>query len=869
MRTGLALGVAWLAATAPLSAQAAPAREVRAARIGGGEITLDGRLAEEAWRSAPAASGFVQREPREGAPAGERTEVRFVYGPDALYVGARMFRTDPGTLRAPVARRDNPAEAEHLLVSLDTYLDRRTAYTFGVTAAGTRLDWYHPDDREESVDRSFDPVWEARTQVDSLGWTAEMRIPYSQLRFHARPVQSWGVNLRRSVPDRNEEAYWVLVPKEETGWSSRFGTLAGLEGIRPTRRAELLPYAASGATFTGDPGEGNPFDDGSTLTARAGGDVKMGIGPGLTLEGTVNPDFGQVEADPAEVNLTAFETFFEERRPFFTEGSQLLRGGGAAYLYTRRIGAVPRVSVAGDHVDVPRTTSILGAGKLTGRLRSGTSLGVLGAVTDGAEARTWDRETGVVGRVPVAPLAGFGVLRAQQELGGSGGTVGAILTGVRRDLPPGDPLAGLLHREAYAGGADWSVRLRGGAYEVSGWAGFSHVRGDSTAILGAQHSATRYFQRPDADHVEVDSSRTSLSGYTAMLSARKNAGRWLWNTLTVAYSPGFEINDLGSFRLADNVFGYANLRYRETRPGRLFRDWQAGVGTLYNFNFGGTRTYTVLEADGRLTWRNYWTTTLRTSLALPSLKDRLTWGGPLAGIGHIGSAELSVASRAASPTRWGGRVSYREGELGEWGYSVAGELSLRPSPRWQLSASPGYSRSTDPRQFITSRAGGPAATHGRRYVFSFVDRSEAAVQLRLAYLFTPDLSLEGYAEPFASAGRFHRFGELAAAGSRRLRVYGTEGTTAERQPDGALRVADGADVFTLPARDFDIRSFRSNAVLRWEWRPGSTLFVVWQQDRFARERTGETVGLGDLWESLEARGDNRLLVKLAYWLPVR
>ncbi len=362
---------------------AAARKQAQAVRIQGRAPTVDGKLDDAAWSAAPALTGLVQKLPAEGAPASEATEVRFAYDDDALYVGARMFSRDPAGIQAPVSRRDNGEQAERLLVSLDTYLDRRTAYTFGVTASGVRLDWFHPSDSEGS-DASFEPVWMARTRRDSLGWTAEMRIPFSQLRFSRADVQTWGVNVTRRIPSTNEDQYWAMVPASATGWASRFGDLAGITGIRQTRRVEFTPYVASGADFTSSPGEGNPFDDGSQASVRVGGDVKMGLGPNLTLGATINPDFGQVELDPAEVNLSAFETFFGERRPFFTEGSQLLSVGN--FFYSRRIGAPPRSAavfgladrVAGDYtyLDVPPTSTNLGAAKLTGRLPSKTSIGV-------------------------------------------------------------------------------------------------------------------------------------------------------------------------------------------------------------------------------------------------------------------------------------------------------------------------------------------------------------------------------------------------------------------------------------------------------------------------------------------------------------
>ncbi|MGH7607289.1 MAG: DUF5916 domain-containing protein, partial [Gemmatimonadales bacterium] len=397
-----------------------------------------------------------------------------------------------------------------LWVSFDTYRDRRTAYSFGVTASGVRMDWYHPTDNEYDLDPSFDPVWKAKAVIDSVGWTAEMRIPFSQLRFTDRPVQVWGFNADHWNPATSEDVFWIPVPTNRTGWSSWMGELVGIEGIEPSRRLEIVPYGASDARYTSVSGAGDPFNDGANLALRAGADLKMGLGPNLTLDATVNPDFGQVEADPAVVNLSAFEVFFDERRPFFTEGAQLLRGNGPNYFYSRRIGANPACAAGGDYVACPQNATILGAAKVTGRLATGMSVGGLAALTARERARTYDVASDSFARVEVAPPAGYGVARLQQEFGASKSVVGLTLTTVQRDLSP--LLAPRFVRRAYTGGVDGVLRWDRGAYVLRGAAGFSHIRGDRRAISRVQVSPVHYFQRPDAGYVEFDSTRTTLSG---------------------------------------------------------------------------------------------------------------------------------------------------------------------------------------------------------------------------------------------------------------------------------------------------------------------------------------------------------------------
>jgi hypothetical protein len=363
-------------------------KQAHAIRVAPGSVNIDGRLDDVAWRNAVPLTDFSQREPTEGAPPSDGIEIRFAYDDDALYVGARMLSREP--LQAPMGRRDEGDQSEYVSVMLDTYLDRRTAYAFGVTAGGVRLDWFYPRDTSWSDDDSFDPVWQARTSRDAQGWSAELWIPFSQLRFTDRSPQVWGLNVKRWVPSRNEEVQWQLIGRTDDRLASRFGDLHGIDGIRPPRRIELMPYVASSSHLIGVREEGDPFTGGANMVGRVGMDAKIGIGSNLTLEATVNPDFGQVEADPAEVNLSAFETFFDERRPFFVEGIDLLQGPVNNFFYSRRIGAAPVGRANADFVDFPAQATILGAAKLTGRLESGLSNGMLGALTAEESARTFN-----------------------------------------------------------------------------------------------------------------------------------------------------------------------------------------------------------------------------------------------------------------------------------------------------------------------------------------------------------------------------------------------------------------------------------------------------------------------------------------------
>ncbi len=838
-------------------------KEAHAMRVPAGSIRVDGRLDEAVWRDVPALTDFVQSEPVEGAPPTDRMEVRFAYDDNALYVGARMYSSAP--IQSPLGRRDEGDQAEHVIVWLDTYLDRRTSSTFGVTAAGVRLDRYYSEDDDWPGDPGFDPVWQARTAFDSTGWSAELRIPFSQLRFTDLDEQVWGLNVQRWVPSRNEAVAWAEIPLTEERWTSLFGDLHGISGIRPSRRLELLPYVASSSQRIGSPDPDDPFAAGANLQGRIGLDAKVGFGSNLTFDATVNPDFGQVEADPAEVNLSAFETFFPERRTFFIEGSQLLQGRVNNYFYSRRIGGPPAGRADGDFVDAPSASTILGAAKLTGRLASGTSLGMLAAVTDEESARTFS-EPLQFGRVRVAPRTTYAVARVQQEFGPPGSTMSFMATGVHRDLKDGDPLASLLARTAFTFSTDSAIQLKGGEYELQWYAGGTHVAGTAAAIDRVQRASARYLQRPDADYVTYDPRRTSMSGGKSGVGIERFRGRhWLWQAWTETESPEFETNDIGRLSAGDAIQARGYVEYRETVPSRWSRAYVFRLNIRNEWNYGGDLQIGRLQPAFTVTWPNFWETSVRGTFDRRTQNWRLTRGGPLMEQPANWTATVTAKNSDASRTRSETSLTVGRNEDGGHTFEVGGSLTFQPGAQWQLSIRPGYERQLDTQQYVTTLSGGGAATFGSRYIFAHVDRSTYSTQVRLNYTFKPDLTLDFYGEPFAASGRFDQVGELAAARTRLRRLYGADGTTLATLADGSQLVTDGATSFTLRNRDFNVESFRSNLVLRWEWRAGSTLYLVWQQDRSFDEPASTPVSLGDMFSSLGRRGDNFFAIKASYW----
>ncbi|MBT8462160.1 MAG: carbohydrate binding family 9 domain-containing protein, partial [Gemmatimonadetes bacterium] len=794
LRIGVCTGLTLMAASGALgqttsntgdtSRAGSPPKQAIAVSIDSDLITVDGRLDDAAWREAHYFADFLQKEPEQGAAPTERTEIAFVYDGGALYVGARMLHQDPSNIARVMTRRDEMGNVETLAVSLDTYLDRRTSYSFAITAAGVRIDWYNPADTEHRRDFTYNPVWEARVQQDSLGWTAEMRIPFSQLRFNE--TGQWGFNVNRWIPSKNEDLYWVSIPRDEAGWASRFGDLTGIEDVESSRRMELMPYVASDTRVSSRElvDDDDPFAGQTQFDGRIGADFKMGLGSSLTLDATVNPDFGQVEADPAVVNLSAFEVTFDERRPFFVEGAQMLGGGGEnggrmgpQFYYSRRIGASPHGWPDAEFVDRPDATTIVGATKVTGRLASGLSVGVLGALTSAEHARTYDSGLDRFEDVGVEPMVGWGVLRLQQEVGESGSTIGLTATGVKRHFGNDTEILRYeMNEQAFTGGGDFLVKLSGNRYEVSGHIGLSYVGGDSSAIANVQTASAHYFQRPDQDHVTFDPERTSLFGTSASVQARKIEGEhWLWEAGVWGDSPNFELNDVGVIRQADDIATWGNVTYRETVPGRVFRSYSLTANTMNGFNFGGVHKQARFNLfAGSQLW-NYWRTNLRFAYNAPVQNDRLTRGGPLMGQPAWGSINARLANNFTSSTRWD--VSFMWGNLNQgndWFLDFG--IGFEPSDRFAFRVAPGVSWMTNRRQYYTVLDRDTDRTYGERYIFSTVDQKTVSMQLRANYSFTPDLNLEFYAEPFAASGKFSRFGELPEARSFDLREYGTDGT---------------------------------------------------------------------------------------------
>lgn len=828
-------------------------------------IRLDGSLDEAGWSAAQPITDFRQLDPREGQPISERTEIRVLFGEEALYVGASMYdRQGP---RARLGRRDMSMSAsDWLTLIFDSKHDHRTAFGFELNPAGVRRDQTRSVDDE---DDSWEPIWEAATIVTDSGWFAEIRIPFSQFRFGGAPSQTWGLRVERQIARNQEFAIWPFTPRDQPAGIPRFGHLTGIANIVTGKRLEAMPYTVTRAAYVDR--SGNPFRDDREYDADAGLDLKLRLTGNMTLDATVNPDFGQVEVDPAVINLTAFETFFPEKRPFFIEGSELFRFGSDgtnSVFYSRRIGRQPTLQPPYSARDVPDATRIIGAAKLTGRTggAGGWAVGALDAVTNREIAR-FRADDGTTGDIVAEPLTNYFVGRARRE-GRAGHTaLGGFVGAVNRDLES-DGLAAVLRSAAYTGGVDLNHQWAQRTWTLDAFVAGSHVRGDRRVISATQRLPYHYFQRPDAEHIELDTLATALTGFAGSVALSHRVGRhWFGSASLNTINPRYEVSDLGFQRRADRIDAQTILEFQETRPGRVVRRWSAFVSPLVEHNYGGDNISDRIFAGLFTQFLNYWSTNVNVTLASwPTIDDRLTRGGPAALRPRSTSAFVTVRTDPRAGLVGGVSAGAEHGDAQEF-QNVSAALTVKPQPQWEVSFGPAISRDNSVAQYLR-RVADPSATRtfGARYVFADIRQTVFSLETRVNYTFTPALSLQAYVQPFIASGKFGPAKELAAPRTFAFLVYGRDiGEIADGQiyPTGQ---SSGGVSFAVPQPDFNVRSLRGNAVLRWEWRPGSTMYLAWQQTRNDFVPIGDFDLRSDLRALYSTSPDNVVLLKVTYWL---
>jgi hypothetical protein len=798
----------------------------------------------EAWAMATPIDRLVQREPLEGGSPSQRTEFQLAYDASTFYVRVRAFDTEPDKIVGYLTRRDTESPSDWIRVLVDSYHDRRTAYEFAVNPVGVKQDRYWYDDNHR--DQSWDAVWDVAVARTAEGWLAEFRIPLSQLRFTPSESATFGFAVVREIGRLNEISTWPLLPRSAAGYVSSFGDLPGLALTASPKRLEIVPYTVG--RLETQPTVGNPLLEASTGGAALGLDLKYALTPGLTLTATLNPDFGQVEADPAVVNLSAFETFVSEQRPFFVEGSGAFRfdsdcsNGPCMLFYSRRVGRPPQGSLPdgdGVHTVGERQTTILGAAKLTGRVGS-YSIGVMEALTQ-AESGTV-LEAGRRSRLPIEPLTSYTIARVRREFANQS-AIGFVATAANRRLRQS---LQTLPGSAYVGGADWDIRLRR-SYSVTGYWTASSVRGGLEAISTIETSSRHYFQRPGAASFTIGQSGTALNGSSGRIGLMKIGGQRVRFNASVGYaSPGFDINDVGFLRRADQRWTSNWLQVRSETPTQLFRSRYLNFNHWAAWNYDGDRVVSGSNVNAALNFVSNWSIGGGLGRDWVVFDDRLSRGGP----GGLAGGYTVFWSWLNSDNRRPVSVNMFNGGGGDGQGSRHRDhelsVTVRPTPAVTLAPGLRISRSVRDYQWVQK-----VTDTDDHYVFARLDQTTVAMTARANYTVTPNVSLQVYAEPFLSGGDYTRFKELA---NGRGRAY------ADRYAPFSFADAAGDNP------DFNVKSFRTTNVFRWEFRPGSTLFVVWQQAREDSTPVADFRFGRDFREAFRIPGRNVFLVKLAYWL---
>jgi hypothetical protein len=840
---------------------------------------IDGRDNDACWSLVSWEGGFIQLQPAENKPPSQQTEFKILYDDNNLYVLIRSWDSEPGKISRLLSRRDN-FEGDMVEINIDSHYDKQTAYSFTAMASGSKGDEAVSNDGN-NWDENWNPVWYLGTSVDDKGWLAEFRIPFSQLRFGKKDEQVWGLQVMRHLQRLEERSTWQYIPKGSPGQVHLFGELHGIKNIKPKLQVELLPYVL-GKVERFEKEEGNPFMTGKSSGVSAGLDGKVGITNDFTLDFTINPDFGQVEADPSEVNLTAFETHFQEKRPFFIEGKSIYAFSPNQSIvindmqsdnlfYSRRIGRYPHnypSLAANEYAKMPEATTILGAAKLSGKTKDGLSVGVLESVT--AEEQATIDKLGVRRKETVEPLTNYLVGRLQKDYKKGETVIGGILTAVNRDI--NNPELMYLPSAAYTGGIDFQHNWKDRTWYVAGNAEFSYLRGTEEAMVNLQRSSARYYQRPDAGYLKVDSSRTTLSGFGGTVKLGKSSKKHLqFETSVTLRTPGLELNDIGYMRYTNIIHHGTWVAYYIRNPFLIFNNFYLNTNYWFYFDLSGKKIAGLTNLNFNSQFKNRWRINGSATRISENISTSLLRGGP--SFIYPGDQEFNLnlsTDQSKKVILFMG--AYRNiGDAGSestTSFWLGGEL--KPMNSLSLSFEPQYFKSNSVMQYVTETSVGSEP----RYLFGEMDQKTLDLTFRINFTVNPELTIEYYGQPFISAGKYSNFKHVtdAAAGkfNDRFQLF-TGNEISLHSADNSYYIdenSDGNTDYTFGNPDYNFRQFRSNMVIRWEYKPGSTLYLVWSQGRTGTESNGLFRFGNDMKELFSVVPHNIFLIKFSYWFAL-
>ena len=832
-----------------------------------GPITIDGNLDDAAWNEVDWTSDYLEFEPDNGTAPTEQTKMKIVYDENNLYVAFKCYQKDPSKIEKRMGRRDD-FPGDWVEINIDSYGDDRTGFSFTISASGVKGDEFISNNG--NFDGSWNPIWFVDTKIDSDGWTAEMRIPLSQLRFSAAEEQVWGLQSTRRYFANEERSTWQPLPPNPPGWVSEFGELRGIRGIKPQKQLEIQPYTVA-QLDTYEKEVGNPFRDGNDSRFTAGLDAKIGITNDLTLDLTVNPDFGQVDADPGAVALDGFEIFFQERRPFFVENKSVYDyrvNGSDNLFFSRRIGRSPQGYASGNniaYVDQPNNTTILGAAKFSGKTKDGWTIGILESIT-GKEFADVVNEDGSEEESLVEPLTNYFVGRVQKDFNDRNSNVGGIFTATHRNM---DPNVSFLHSHAYSGGLDLQHNWKERTFYLVGKATFSHVRGSTEAITQTQTSLTHLFQRVDAGHVEVDPNKTSLTGTGGNFEIGKNgAGDWRYWFGGSWKSPEYELNDIGFLRQADDIRQYMGGRRLWNKPTSWFRRANVRGNIATAFDFEGNYNRIEYEVGAFVNWKNNWWTEIGGAHKPRIFINSFLRGGPRWRYSQENYWFLFTGTDQRK------KLSFRAGHVNsnakQNNFSYYNyEIGARYQPLNSLSLSLDFDYQENPNR--TQYVGESTFNNTPRYILGEIDNKTYSATLRVNYNINPNLTIQYYGQPFIFKAKYSNFNfvkdGIAKDLNDRVEWYGNDRVTLQTDINSYLidEDRDGEIDYSFGNPDFTFVQYRSNLVVRWEYIPGSEIFLVWSQGITSFREDAEN-GFNTIVDTqlLNQKPQNTFLIKATY-----
>jgi len=840
-----------------------PLRVYHTCRLSVEKPLIDGKLDDACWKTGEWSGNYTQWIPNEGARPSQPTQLKILYDDKNIYVAIRAFDSVPKKISRKAGRRDE-FTGDMVGVTFDSYHDRRTGFEFDVTAAGQKLDLLLTN--PNNADLNWNAVWKAKTAKEDSAWTAEIEIPLSQLRYSNDSVQVWGLHAWRWIDRLQQESDWELQTSTSPGILYLFGELQGIKGLPKSRRIEIMPYV-SGKFNTFKPEPNNPFaDKGRNWAGNVGLDAKIGLTSNFTVDLTVNPDFGQVESDPSVMNLSAFETFYDEKRTFFLEGKNIFSFDfdNSSLFYSRRIGHTPSFHPAltdNEFMKYPDNTSILGAVKVSGKTAKGLSIGILQSLTASSDARVDSLEKRK--NINVEPLTNYSVVRVQQDFKKGNTVLGGIFTSTNRFI--NTPQLELLNRNAYTGGIDFLHQWHDKEYFLDAKLVASSITGSSEAMTNLQQSSARYYQRPDIQNVHIDTISNRLSGYGGDVKIGKGSkGLWRYSTELIWRSPGLDLNDMGFMQMADIIKQKNSVYCFVNKQVSLFRTYNFTLSETNNWDFALRYLSSNANLSAYFEFLNKWAVSTSASYTTQALDTRILRGGNAMLLPSIWYQSLYARTDPSA------KLCFElNTELSTSGFGSARYYSVQPSVRFtpintlKLSTSFNYSGNRNDLQYITTTN----SNNQQRYILGKIDQKTLGITFRVDYNITPELSIQYYGSPYATIGKYSDFKRVTNYRANNYPDRFME-LTPTLNGSNTYEVSDNNNNYNFGNPNFNFSQFRSNLVFRWEYRPGSQLYLVWSQDRTTFSQPGSQ-NLNDSMSGIKGIFPNNiLLAKFNYWFSI-